>query len=207
MLIEIPVNDSVKPICQPYRRVPIPLEEKVELKIKELLKKDIIEEVHGPSSWVSPIFPILKEDGSLRLCVDMRRANAAIKRENHPLPTMDQLLPKIRNAKLFSKLDIKDAFHHIVLHPDSRFITTFITNKGLFRYKRMMFGITCAPEIFQKTLERILLGCEGVINFIDDILIYGKDLKEHDNRLNKVLQVLEQYNVVLRPEKCVYIES
>lgn len=129
----------------------------------------------------------------------MRRANMAIKRENHPLPTMDQLLPKMREAKLFTKLDIKDAFHHIRLHPDSRPIT-----KGLFRYKRMMFGISCAPEIFQKTLERILLGCEGVINFIDDILVYGKDQAEHDGRLKKVLDILKTHNVLLREDKCIY---
>uniref|UniRef100_A0A2H1X000 RNA-directed DNA polymerase n=1 Tax=Spodoptera frugiperda TaxID=7108 RepID=A0A2H1X000_SPOFR len=128
VLVEIPMDESVKPVAQPYRRIPIPLEAKVEQKIDELLQADIIEEVKGPSSWVSPIVPVLKDDGDVRLCVDMRRANMAIKRENHPLPTMDQLLPKMREAKLFTKLDIKDAFHHIELHPDSRPITTFITD-------------------------------------------------------------------------------
>lgn len=134
----------------------------------------------------------------------MRRANGAILRENHPLPTMDQLLPKMRNAKYFTKLDIKDAFHQVELHPDSRQITTFITSKGLYRYKRLMFGISCAPEIFQKVLERMLLGCDGVLNFIDDILVYGKDLEEHDRRLEKVMQVLKENNVVLRDDKCLY---
>lgn len=134
----------------------------------------------------------------------MRRANEAIVRENHPLPTMDVLLPKIREAKYYTKLDIKDAFHQIEIHPDSRHITTFITNRGLFRYKRLMFGISCAPEIFQKTLECILSGCEGVVNFIDDILVFGSNLKEHDLRLNKVLSVLENNNVVLKKEKCSF---
>lgn len=204
VLVEIPIDESIKPVAQPYRRIPIPLEAKVEEKIEDLLQSDIIEEVKGPSNWVSPIVPVLKDNGEVRLCVDMRRANMAIKRENHPLPTMDQLLPKMREAKLFTKLDIRDAFHHIELHPNSRPITTFITGKGLFRFKRMMFGITCAPEIFQKTLERILLGCEGVINFIDDILVFGKDRKEHDDRLEMVLKVLKSHNVILREEKCIY---
>ncbi|XP_037970244.2 uncharacterized protein K02A2.6-like [Plutella xylostella] len=204
VLVTIPIDETVKPVIQPYRRIPIPLEEKVEMKLNELLKKDIIEVVKGPSNWISPIVPVLKETGEIRLCVDMRRANAAIQRENHPLPTMDELLPKVRDAKIFSKLDIKDAFHHIELHPDSRHITTFITSKGLFRYKRMMFGISCAPEIFQKTLERILLCCEGVINFIDDILIFAKNLDEHDLRLKKVIVVLEDHQVMLRDEKCIF---
>lgn len=134
----------------------------------------------------------------------MRRANVAIVRENHPLPTMDKLLPKMKNAKFFTKLDIKDAFHQIEIQPDSRHITTFITSKGLFRYKRLMFGISCAPEIFQKVIERMLLGCEGVINFIDDILIYGEDLVEHDIRLRKVINVLEENNVILSKDKCIF---
>lgn len=148
--------------------------------------------------------PILKDNGEVRLCVDMRRANQAIIRENHPLPTMDKFLPKVKNAKYFSKLDIKDAFHQIEIHPDSRYITTFITSTGLYRYKRLMFGISCAPEIFQKTLERMLLGCEGVLNFIDDILTFGKDLEEHNIRLKKVMAVLESNDVMLRREKFIF---
>ncbi|KAG7300079.1 hypothetical protein JYU34_015614 [Plutella xylostella] len=204
VLVDLPIDDSVSPVSQPYRRIPIPLEGKIEAKIQDLVNRDIIEEVKGSSRWVSPIVPILKDDGEVRLCIDMRRANAAIVRENHPLPTMDVLLPKIREAKLFSKLDIKDAFHQIEIHPDSRYITTLITNKGLFRYKRLMFGISCAPEIFQKTMERMLLGCEGTINFIDDILVFGRNIKEHDLRLNKVQTVLQDNNVLLKDEKCSY---
>lgn len=201
--VNIAINDNIQPVSQPYRRIPIPLEDKVNNKIKELIERDIIEEVHESSKWVSPIVPVLKDNGEVRICVDMRRANMAILRENHPLPTMDKLLPKMKDAKFFSKLDIKDAFHQLELHPNSRHITTFITSKGLYRYKRLMFGITCAPEIFQKTLERMLLKCEGCINFIDDILIFGKDKEEHDQRLERVLKTLEENDVVLRKDKCL----
>ncbi|XP_048001410.1 uncharacterized protein K02A2.6-like [Leguminivora glycinivorella] len=203
VLIHIPIDETIQPVSQPLRRIPIPLEKKVEEKLQDLIKRDIIEEVSGSSKWVSPIVPILKENGELRLCVDMRRANAAIMRENHPLPTMDKLLPQVRDAKYFSKLDIRDAFHQLELHPDSRHITTFITSLGMYRYKRLMFGITCAPEIFQKTIEKLLLGCEGVINFMDDILVYGRDKEEHDTRLQQVTNVLKENNVVLKEEKCI----
>lgn len=82
-------------------------------------------------------------------------------------------------------------------------ITTFISSKGLFRYKRLMFGISCASEIFQKLLERILIKREGSINFIDDLLIFDSDLDEHNRGLKKVLRVstLEQNNVLLNKEK------
>lgn len=204
VLVDIPIDDTVKPVSQPYRRIPIPLETKVGNKIQELLDCDIIEEVQGPSRWVSPVVPILKGNGDLRLCIDMRRANTAIMRENHPLPCMDQLLPKIRKAKYFSKLDIKNAFHQLELHPDCRYITTFITAKGLYQYKRLMFGISCAPEIFQKVLEKILVKCDGVVNFIDDILIFGDSEEEHDIRLQQVLKTLKDNDILLNREKCIF---
>lgn len=200
--IHIPIDESVKPISQPCRRVPIPLETKINKKIQELIDTDIIEPVNGPSDWVSPLVPVLKGDGDIRICVDMRQANKAIIREKYPLPTMEQLIPKFRNAKIFSKLDLKNSFHQVELSEDSRHITTFISSHGLFRYKRLMFGISCAPECFQKQLERILLPCEGVVNFIDDIVVFGVNEAEHDVRLNKTLQVLKENGVLLNDAKC-----
>lgn len=86
------------------------MKEKYHAKIQNLINRDIIDEVKGSSRWVSPIVSILKENGEVRLCVDMRRANEAIAREYHPLPTMDVLLPIIlRVANIFTKLDITDA--------------------------------------------------------------------------------------------------
>lgn len=199
VLVDLLIDPSIKPVCQLYRRIPIPLEAKVNNKIKEL-----IEEVNEPSRWVSPMVPVLKENGEIRICIDMRRANAAIIRENHPLPTMDQLLPKIRGAKLFSKLDVKNAFYQIEIMPCSRHITTFITSKGLCRYKRLMFGISCAPEIYQKVMEKVLITCEGTINFIDDILVFGSDEQEHNLRLKHTLRVLQENDVLLNTKKCLY---
>lgn len=202
--LEITIDDSVKPVSQPYRRIPIPLETKVNAKIDELVKLDIIEPVNKPSPWVSPMVPILKSDGDLRICVDMRCANKAIKREQHPLPTMEQLIPKFRKAKVFSKLDIKNAFYQVEVKEACRHITTFITSKGLFRYKRLMFGISNAPEHFQKILENMLLPCDGVVNFIDDILVFGSSEEEHNLRLKHVLDVLKQNDVLLNHEKCIF---
>ncbi|XP_048482951.1 uncharacterized protein LOC125489811 [Plutella xylostella] len=153
ILVEIPIDKSVKPVMQPYRRIPIPIEKEIQDKINELLFADIIEEVHEPSSWISPIVPILKDNGEVRLCIDMRRANTAILKENHPLPCMDHLLPKIRKAQYFSKLDIKNAFHQIELHPNSRHLTTFITSSGLYRYKRLMFLSNLCARVVPKNIR------------------------------------------------------
>nr|CAI5858972.1 unnamed protein product [Callosobruchus analis] len=204
VVINIPIDKSVQAVSQPYRRVPIPLEEKINKKIKELEASDIIEEVRGPSEWVSPMVPVLKANGDIRICIDMRKANTAIKRENYPLPTIDSLLPKFRKARYFSRLDIKNAFHQVEISEESRYITTFITSKGLYRYKRLLFGINAAPEIFQKIVEKMLLPCEGTVNFIDDILIYGCTEKEHDSRVKSTLNLLKDNNVLLNKEKCMF---
>lgn len=204
VVLDIAIDKAVTPVYQPYRRVPIPLETKINNKIDELVRLDIIEPVNEPSPWVSPMVPVFKEDGDVRICLDMRCANKAIKRENHPLPTMHQLMPKFRKATYFSKLDISSAFHQVEIAENCRHITTFITSKGLFRYKRLMFGISSAPEHFQKIMERMLVGCEGVINFIDDIVVFGCNSDEHDSRLKHVLQILKDNDVLLNKNKCIF---
>lgn len=110
----------------------------------------------------------------------MRRVNQAIKREHYPLPVFDQILPSLTQAKYFSVLDVKQAYHQLELDTESRDLTTFITQWGRFRYKRLVFGVNCAPEIFQRIMESLLCQCRNVIVFIDDILVYGVNEKEHD---------------------------
>lgn len=114
IVVNIPINPIVKPIAQPYRRIPVALEEAVNEKIDELLALDIIEKVDGPSEWISPMVVVPKVN-DVRICVDMRRANEAIDRENYPLPTIDDFLPHMSKANWFTKLDIKNAFHQVNL--------------------------------------------------------------------------------------------
>ena len=103
----------------------------------------------------------------------MRQANSAIVRERHPIPTVDEILHDLNGSAVFAKLDIKWTFHQVELSEESRSITTFATNKGLFRYKRLMFGISCAPEMHQRVTQQVLEGCEGVRNVHDDIIVHG----------------------------------
>ena len=90
---------------------------------------------------------------------------------------------------MFSKLDLKWGFHQTELEQQSRVITTFITHKGFYMYKRLMFGISSAPELYQHTIEQVLAGCEGAYNIDDNIIIYGRMVEEHDSRLQKTLSV------------------
>lgn len=112
IMVEIPLRADIRPVAQPYRRIPAPIQKKVDAKIEELLAQGIIERVNGPSKWISPMVPVPKQD-DIRICIDMRQANVAVERENYPLPTIEDFLPQLGKAKVFSRLDIKQAFHQV----------------------------------------------------------------------------------------------
>ena len=137
----IHIDPSVRPVAQNPRRTPFGLRKKVEDKLSELMDADIIEKADGPTPWVSPVCIVPKPSGEIRLCVDMRRANEVIQRERRPIPTIDEVLLDMNQSTVFSKLDLKWGFHQIELAEESRGITTFSTHCGLYRYKRLMFGI------------------------------------------------------------------
>ena len=165
---------------------------------------DITESVEGPTQWVSPVVVVPKPSGDIRLCVDMRKTNEAIVRERHPIPTVDEILYQLNGSKVFSKLDLKWGFQQIELEQQSKVITTFITHKGLYRYKRLMFGMSSAPELYQHTIQQVLAGCEGAYNIQDDIIIYDCTVEEHNNRLQKTTECIRDKGLTLNPEKCVF---
>ncbi|XP_062550234.1 uncharacterized protein K02A2.6-like [Armigeres subalbatus] len=184
--VQIHLDPNVKPVFQPIRRVPIPFEDAVNRKLEQLLLKDIIEIKEGPASWVSPLVVVGKSNGEPRICLDLRRVNVAVLRERHPMPVVDEYLARLGKGRYWSKLDIKDAFLQVELAPESRDVTVFITNKGLFRFKRLPFGLVTAPEMFQKVMDQILAGCQGTSWYLDDVMIEGATLEEHDERLKEV---------------------
>ena len=202
--IELTIRDDIRPIAQPYRRVAFPMMDKLEKHLNELVELDIIERVEGPTSWVSPVVIVPKSNDKIRLCVDMRQANTAVVRHHFPVPTVDEMLRDMNGAQYFSKIDLKMGFHQFVLSPRSRDITTFNTHVGLFRYKRLMFGINAAPEIYQREVASIIRGIPGVANLADDIVIHGRSESEHDERLLETLSRLEAAGMTLNGEKCVF---
>ena len=152
--------------------------------------------------WVSPLVVIPKHNSDHN--VDMRRGNEAVIRERHPIPTIDDILLDLNGASVFSKLDLKWGFYQIELDLPSREITTFVTNRGLFRYKRLLFGVSCAPECYQHVIHQVLEGCPGTHNISDDIIVYGRDQAEHDKRLDQVFQRLSSRGLTVNPEKCKF---
>lgn len=204
--VKLHIDKTVQPTANKHRRVPLHLRKQVEDELMRLQKEDIIEKATGPTPWVSPIVivPKPRNPNTFRLCVDMRKANRAIKRERHPMPTIDEIFAELNGAKFFSKIDLKEGYHQLTLDEKSRYITVFSTHVGLFRYKRLSFGINSASEIFQDSIRQVLSNIPGVINVSDDILIYGKAVPEHNQALLRVLERLKQCNLTLNPNKCVF---
>ena len=130
------------------------MRKEVSKELEKLVKQDIIEKViDQPTPWISPIVCTPKKDGGIRLCVDMRAANEAIERERHIMPTIQDFKAEVNGSKFFSKIDLKQAYHQLELEPESRYVTTFSTHEGLYRYKRLNYGTNSAAEIFQNTLQ------------------------------------------------------
>jgi transposase InsO family protein len=203
--VKLHIDPKVRPVAQPLRKIPYGLRDKVDEQIGDLLEKDIIEKVEdSPSQWVSPLVVVPKSSGEYRICVDMRRANEAIVRERHPIPTIEDVLNEMNGAKMFSKLDLKWGFHQVELDEESRDITTFRTHAGIFRYKRLMFGISSAPEKYQNVIHNVIAGCKGAANMADDIIVYGVDKQEHDENLFAVLARIAESGLTLNPKKCEF---
>lgn len=206
MEVDILLKHNSGTIIQGLRKIPLAMEKVVENEIGRLLRLDIIEPVDEYSPVQSPIVLVEKKsvEGEVkkyRLCIDLKAVNKHVLKETHPFPTWEQLTARLQGATVFSKMDLKDAFFHLKLSKGSRHITTFVTHLGLFRYKRLFFGLSSASEIFQRTMENIFRHLKGVIIIIDDILVFGKDSKEHDENLKAVKETIGRLGLKTNEEK------
>ena len=207
-----PVKIVLKDNAQPYsvaapRRIPIPLLPKVEAELKRMEENGIIESVTEPTEWVAPMVPVIKPSGNIRICVDLNKLNESVKREKYTLPTIDSILHKLAGSSVYSTLDAASGFWQIALDEESCKLTTFITPKGRYCFKRLPFGITSAPEIFQRKMQELLQGHEGTVIYMDDVLVFGGTMEEHDRNLERVMETIQQSGLKLNREKCKLRQS
>ena len=207
--VKLHIDENVRPIHQSHRRIPFHQRKNLEAWVESLLQQDIIEPADGPTPWVSPVVLMSKpkQPGGVWLCMDMREANRAITRETHLMPTLDEVVHDLNGAKVFSKLDPNQGYHQLVLHPDSRHITTFSTHLGLYRYKRLSFGVNAAAEKFQDVIATAISDIPNVMNITDDVIIYGANTEEHDKTLHAILTRFKELNLTLKKEKCRFYMS
>ena len=150
---EIKLREGVTPFnLTTPRRIPIPLLPKVQAELKRMENMEVMEKVDQPTEWCSPVVVVPKKNGKVRICGDFIQLNKAVLRENHPMPTTEQTLAKLAGAKIVSKLDANSGFWQRKLSLNSKLLTTFITPWGRYCYRRLPFGISSAPEHFQKIM-------------------------------------------------------
>ncbi|MEW8560660.1 MAG: RNase H-like domain-containing protein, partial [Candidatus Thiodiazotropha sp.] len=197
----IHVDPSIPPIVHPPRRVPVALRDKIKQELDRMVEQDIICKVTEPTQWVSSLVYPQKPNGKLRICLDPKDLNNAIKRPHYPLKTLDDILPRLTGAKFFSKLDARSGYWSIKLTTESSYLTCFNTPFGRYRFLRMPFGVRSAQDEFQQRIDTCFEGLEGVVAIVDDILIFGGSQEEHDLNLKRVLERAEAKGIRFNPEK------
>ena len=201
---KIKLDPNVKRVSQRLRRIPLSQIEQVNDEIDKMLKDDVIEEVPEPSPWVSNLVVVPKASGGLRVCCDFRELNKAIVRERYVLPKVEDTLDALNGSKYFAKIDARSGFFQLTLSEECRYLTTFITNKGCFRFKRVPFGLTDISETFQKVMEEILFGLKGVEISVDDVIVHAVTIYQLISRLREVFERCRERNLKLNPKKCEF---
>ncbi len=197
---------KIDPVRQKLRRLPFAVRASVSAELDRLQKAGVIEQVDA-SAWVSPIVVTGKKTGGIRMCADLREVNKAFITDCYPLPHIDEMLTSLRGATVFSSIDLANAYSQLPLHDDSRDITAFITHDGLFRYCKVPYGLASTPSAFQKMMATILEGVPGVKKYLDDLIVYGETVEEHDVTLSTVLQKLKEAGLVLNEKKCNFRQT
>ena len=203
---KVRLTPGAVPVSARLRTLPYAVRQEVSDHLLQLEAQGVIERVpSGSSPWLSPIVAVKKRDGrGLRVCLDLTEINKAIIANGHPLPDMQEMLDGLRGARIFSKLDMKSAYHQLELHESSRDLTAFVHEGQTWRYKRCCFGLRSLPQCFQRLMESVLSGIPGVQVYLDDVLVIATTREEHDRRLSEVLKRIGDYNITLNESKCQF---
>ncbi|CAI5682743.1 unnamed protein product [Oreochromis niloticus] len=198
--------DSVPKFCPP-RNVPYALRPRVEAELKHLTELGVITPVEH-SDWATPMVPVNKKDGSVRLCGDFKvTLNSQLCVDKYPLPLIEDLFASLAGGQHFSKLDLANAYLQMEVEEESKKLLTISTQKGLFCFNRLPFGVASSPALFQKAMDQVLLGLPYTHCYLDDILVSGPDKQTHLRTLKAVLGRLEDYGLCLKQEKCLFFQE
>ncbi|XP_054274663.1 uncharacterized protein K02A2.6-like [Macrosteles quadrilineatus] len=201
------VKDETQPIYIKPRHMPYALKEKVEKELERLETLGIITRVES-SDWGTPIVPVVKPNGSVRICADYKvTLNKVIKDEHYPIPRIDDIMSKMHCGKIFCTLDISNAYLHMEMDEDSAIMQTISTHKGLFKVNRLMFGVKVAPLLWQRFMDKTLHNLEGVQCFFDDVIVQGSNREQLLRRLEQVFERLKLNDLRLNREKCKFFQN
>ncbi|GJR73206.1 putative reverse transcriptase domain-containing protein [Tanacetum coccineum] len=187
----------------PYRLAPSEMKELAE-QLQELTDKGFIRPSSSP--WGAPVLFVKKKDGSFRMCIDYRELNKLTVKNRYPLPRIDDLFDQLQGSSIYSKIDLRSGYHQLRVREEDIPKTAFRTRYGHYEFQVMSFGLTNAPAVFMDLMNRV---CKPyldkfVIVFIDDILIYSKSKKEHEEHLRQILKLLKKEELYAKFSKCEF---
>lgn len=201
----ITVDPTVQPVVHPPRRIPVSLREKLKAELDSLAHQGILSPVTHPTDWVNSCVCVTKSNGKIRLCLDPRDLNKAIKRPHYVTPTLEDVLSRLHGAKWFSILDARSGYWNLRLDEASADLTTFNTPFGRFRFNRLPFGISCAQDEFQRAIDNTFGDIPNVLGIADDLVVIGfaEDGSDHDASLRAVLERARQRGPKLNEDKLI----
>ncbi|CAG9133042.1 unnamed protein product [Plutella xylostella] len=205
--IQLHLKENARPRFFKPRTVPFALKDKVEQELQRLGELGILIPVDH-AQYATPIVPVLKENGKVKIAGDFSvTLNQDLLVEKYPMPRIEEVFVKLRGGEKFSKIDLSNAYNQFRISEESQGLTTINTSKGLFKYTRLVYGLANAPAIFQKAMETLLAGIEGVSIWLDDICCTGPDKQTHLSRLREVFSRLKDAGLRLQKEKCVLFQD
>ncbi|XP_026742884.1 uncharacterized protein K02A2.6-like [Trichoplusia ni] len=197
-------NDE--PVYVRARPVPLALRARVERELARLESDGSIYRVDH-SDYGTPIVPVVKKNGDIRICGDYKiTINPKLKRDYYPLPRIDELFANLSGGERFTKVDLTRAYEQCLLTEESQPYTAITTHLGTYAYRRTPYGLACVPEKFQKIMEETIRGIPGCVVFLDDICITGANNKEHISNLRAVLEKLREAGLTVKLSKCSFLQ-
>ncbi len=203
-IIHLQVRENAVPKQFPPRRVPLALQDQAHFELMEMVRDGIIEPVTEATEWCHPMLVTPKPNGRLRVCMDPRYLNDFLVRAVHPFPDIEQVFSSVRGARYFSKIDLTHGFWNLRLDEASSRLCVFASPWGRFRYKRLPFGVSPAPEVFHRVVADVIRDLPHVIHYIDDILIFAASQAEHDALVREILQRLRRVGFAICNNKCSF---
>ena len=201
--VSLQLKEDAKPFVAAPRKCPINLKDKIKDELDDMESKGIIRKVDEPTDWVSSVCFVTKKDGSLRVCLDPKHLNDALKRTPHKIPTVEELNPQFSGAKYFSKLDAKAGYWSVKLDEDSQLYTTFRSPLGQrYCFLRLPFGLSTSQDDFQKKMDDIIEDLPGVVSIADDVCVVGSTIEEHDTNLVRLMDRAVEGGLVFNSSKC-----
>ncbi|GJT72952.1 hypothetical protein Tco_1032238 [Tanacetum coccineum] len=201
---QIDLVPGATPVARaPYRLAPSEMKELAE-QLQELTDKGFIRPSSSP--WGAPVLFVKKKDGSFRMCIDYRELNKLTVKNRYPLLRIDDLFDQLQGSSIYSKIDLRSGYHQLRVREEDIPKTAFRTRYGHYEFQVMSFGLTNAPAVFMDLMNRV---CKPyldkfVIVFIDDILIYSKSKKEHEEHLRQILKLLKKEELYAKFSKCEF---